>query len=73
MLESGLLLLAATDFVAYVVRGVTGAASAIVFNALYGLGSRTRTGRGTDPARWPVLDRRWGTCSGPLVLHRPAP
>lgn len=37
MLESGLLLLAATGFVAYVVRGITGAASAIVFNALFGL------------------------------------
>ena len=36
-METGLLLLAATGFVAYVVRGITGAASAIVFNALFGL------------------------------------
>ncbi len=37
IIETGLLLLAATGFVAYVVRGITGAASAIIFNALFGL------------------------------------
>jgi uncharacterized membrane protein YfcA len=35
--ESGLLLLAVLGFIAYVERGITGAASAIVFNALFGL------------------------------------
>lgn len=37
IVEGSLVLLAATGFVAYVVRGVTGAASAIVFNAVFGL------------------------------------
>jgi len=37
IVETGLVLLAATGFVAYVVRGITGAASAILFNALFGL------------------------------------
>ncbi len=34
---TGLLLLAAAGFLAYVVRGITGGASAIAFNALFGL------------------------------------
>lgn len=37
-LESGLLLLAVAGFVAYLVRGITGGASAIVFNACFSLG-----------------------------------
>jgi uncharacterized membrane protein YfcA len=37
-IESGLVLLAVAGFLAYVVRGITGGASAIVFNALFGLG-----------------------------------
>jgi uncharacterized protein len=36
-IESGLLLLAIAGFLAYVVRGITGGASAIVFNALFSL------------------------------------
>ena len=35
--ESGLILLAVAGFIAYVVRGITGGASAIVFNALFSL------------------------------------
>jgi uncharacterized membrane protein YfcA len=37
-IESGLILLAVAGFLAYVVRGVTGGASAIAFNALFSLG-----------------------------------
>ena len=36
-IESGLLMLAPAGFLAYVVRGITGGASAIVFNALFSL------------------------------------
>lgn len=36
-IESGLILLAIAGFLAYVVRGITGGASAIVFNALFSL------------------------------------
>jgi len=36
-IENGLLLLATAGFLAYVVRGITGGASAIVFNALFSL------------------------------------
>ena len=37
-IESGLILLATAGFLAYLVRGITGGASAIVFNALFSLG-----------------------------------